>query len=168
MASEKTLILDSEQIDQRIIRMAYEIYEHNIERKKLILAGVSDNGFKIASLINDQLSIISEITTNIVKVDINKEQPLKEEIQIPLTKKELENQSIIIIDDVLNSGRTVAFVLKAFLNVHVKKIEVATIINRSHKAFPIYPKYVGYELATTINEHVEVIVSGNDKGAFLY
>lgn len=168
MADEKTLILNDEQIDQRIIRMAYEIYEYNIDRKKIILAGVSENGYKIASLINDKLHKISEISANIVKVDINKEQPLKDEIQIPLTKKELENQSIVIVDDVLNSGRTVAFVLKAFLNVHVKKIEVATIINRSHKAFPIYPKYVGYELATTINEHVEVVVEGQNKGAYLY
>ena len=168
MADEKTLILTSEQIDQRIIRMAYEIYEHNIDRKKIILAGVSDNGFKIANLIDAQLSTISDIQTNIVKVDINKEQPLKEEIQIPLTKKELQNQSVVIVDDVLNSGRTVAFVLKAFLDVHVKKTEVGTIVNRSHKSFPIYPKYVGYELATTINEHVEVVVEGKNKGAFLY
>ena len=168
MAAEKTLILTEAQIKQRIIRMAYEIYEHNIERKKIILAGVSGNGYKIAELINDELAKISPISTNLVKVDINKEEPLKEEIQITLTNKELENQSIVIIDDVLNSGRTVAFVLKAFLDVHVKKIEVATMINRSHKSFPIYPKYVGYELATTINEHIEVVVHGENQGAYLF
>ncbi|MFY0628042.1 MAG: phosphoribosyltransferase [Reichenbachiella sp.] len=168
MDKEETLILTGSQMDQRMIRMAYEIYEHNIGIKDIILAGVSENGHKLAKQINKELNKISPIETTIVKVDINKKAPLKEEIQIPLTTAELKNQSVVIIDDVLNSGRTIAFILKSFLHVQVKKIEVAVMINRTHKAFPIYPKYVGYRLATTINEHVDVKLSGKEKGVYLY
>lgn len=168
MVKEQTVILKPAQIDQRIVRMAYEIYEHNIDRKDIILAGISDNGHLFASLLDEEIKKISKIRTKVVKVDINKEEPLKEEIQIPLKKKELEGQSVVIIDDVLNSGRTVAFVMKSFLKVHIRKIEVAVMINRTHKSFPVFAKYTGYELATTINEHVDVKLSGNEKGAYLY
>lgn len=168
MVQEETLILDGSQMKQRLVRMAFEIYEHNIDRKDIILAGISDNGFQLAKELDKELEKISPIKTSVVKVDINKEEPLKDEIQIPLSEKELKNQSIVIIDDVLNSGRTAAFVLKSFLNVNIRKIEVAVLVNRTHKAFPIFPKYVGYELATTINEHVDVKLKGTDKGVYLY
>ncbi len=165
---QETPILTGAQLDQRILRMAYEIYEHNVTLKDIILAGISDNGYLLAQMINEHLEQISPIKTTVVKVDINKKEPLKDEIKIPLEPKELKNQSIVIIDDVLNSGRTVAFVLKSFLYVRVNKIEVAIMVNRTHKAFPIYPKYVGYKLATTINEHIEVKLKGKDKGVYLY
>ena len=165
---KETLILNAQQLDQKILRMAYEIYEHNVTRKDIVLAGISDNGYLLANMINEHLKAISPIKTTTVKVDINKEEPLKDEIKIPLEPKELKNQSIIIIDDVLNSGRTVAFVLKSFLDVRVNKIEVGIMINRTHKAFPIYPKYVGYQLATTINEHIDVKLKGKNKGVYLY
>lgn len=169
MTKEKNLILNAVQIDQRIVRMAYEIYENNLEEKLLILAGVSDNGFFFATLMSKALEKISPLKTSIVRVDINKAAPFNDEVQInDLEEKELTKKSIVLFDDVLNSGKTAAFALKAFLNSNIKKIEVAVMVNRSHKAFPIYPKYKGYELATTINEHVEVVLDGKEKGVYLY
>lgn len=169
MTKEKNLILNAIQIDQRIVRMAYEIYENNLDEKQLIMAGVSDNGFVFASMMSQELEKISRIKTSVVKIDINKKAPFMEEIHIDnLEEKELNKKSIVLFDDVLNSGKTAAFALKAFLNTNIKKIEVAVMVNRSHKSFPIYPKYKGYELATTINEHVEVILKGKDKGVYLF
>lgn len=165
---EETLILEGRKMDQRMIRMAYEIYEHNIGLKDIVLAGVSENGYLLAKKICKEFNKISPTETMVVKIDINKKEPLKDEIQIPLTDKELKNQTVVIVDDVLNSGRTIAFVIKSFLDVHIKKIEVAVMVNRTHKAFPIFPKYVGYKLATTINEHVNVKLQGKDKGIYLY
>lgn len=168
MTKEQNVILNATQIDQRIVRMAYEIYEHNLDQKHLIMAGVSENGFLLASMISEALKKISPLETSIIKVDINKKAPFTEDIQIHLSKKELDKKTIVLFDDVLNSGKTIAFTLKAFLNANIKKIEVAVMVNRSHKSFPIYPKYKGYELATTINEHVDVVLQGKDKGVFLY
>lgn len=168
MTKEQNVILNAVQIDQRIVRMAYEIYEHNLDQKHLIMAGVSENGFRLASMISQEVKKISPLKTDILKVDINKKAPFTEDIQIHLSKKELDKKAIVLFDDVLNSGKTIAFTLKAFLNANIKKIEVAVMVNRSHKAFPIYPKYKGYELATSINEHVDVILEGENKGVFLY
>ncbi|PIB36538.1 hypothetical protein BFP72_14585 [Reichenbachiella sp. 5M10] len=161
------LILDAAQIDQRIIRMAYQIYEHHLDEKHLILAGVSDNGHDFAKLLEKELKKISTLTLTVGKVDINKEAPFSEEIALDLDDKQLVKKSVILIDDVLNSGKTAAFALKALLTVNVKKIEVAVMVNRSHKSFPIYPKYTGYELTTTISEHVTVHFLGKEKGVYL-
>ncbi|MEO9967566.1 MAG: phosphoribosyltransferase family protein [Reichenbachiella sp.] len=169
MTKNKNLILNAIQIDQRIVRMAYEIYENNLGEKHLIMAGVSENGFLFASKMSEALEEISPLKTSVVRVDINKAAPFTDEVQLnDVAEKELEKKSIVLFDDVLNSGKTAAFALKAFLNTNIKKIEVAVMVNRSHKAFPIYAKYKGYELATTINEHVEVILKGKDKGVYLY
>lgn len=169
MTKEKNLILNAIQIDQRVVRMAYEIFENNLDEKHLMMAGVSDNGYVFASLVSEALEQIAPIKTSVFKVDINKAAPFSDDVHLDnLSEKELVKKSIVLFDDVLNSGKTAAFALKAFLNTNIKKIEVAVMVNRSHKAFPIYAKYKGYELATTINEHVEVILKGKDKGVYLY
>lgn len=161
------LILNGAQIDQRITRIAYQIYENHLEEKHLILAGVSDNGKLFAQMLETALKKISDQKYTVGKVDINKEAPLSEEIALDLEDKELIKKPVILIDDVLNSGRTAAFALKTLLKTNVKKIEVAVMVNRSHKSFPIYPKYSGYQLATTISEHVTVVFEGKEKGVYL-
>ncbi|MEO9805852.1 MAG: phosphoribosyltransferase family protein [Reichenbachiella sp.] len=169
MTKEKNLILNAIQIEQRIVRMAYEIYENNLSEKHLMMAGVSDNGYVFASMMSKEVEKISPLKTSVVRVDINKAAPFTDDVHIDnLAEKELVKKPIVLFDDVLNSGKTAAFALKAFLNTNIKKIEVAVMVNRSHKAFPIYPKYKGYELATTINEHVEVILKGKEKGVYLF
>lgn len=161
------LILNAAQIDQRIIRIAYQIYEHNITEKEVILAGVTDNGHFLAKLIASELNKISDTHVKIGKVDIDKNSPSTNEVSINLEEKELSKKCVVLVDDVLKSGKTAAYALKALLHVNVKKIEVAVMVNRSHKSFPINSKYTGYELATTMNEHIEVKLKGKDKGVYL-
>jgi len=167
MTTTENLILDDLQIDQRILRIAYQIYENNLDESKVILAGVSDNGIVFAKLIKAELEKISPLKCVAVRIDINKAAPFKDEVIIDMEVKEMAKSAVILIDDVLNSGKTAAFALKAFLSTNIKKIEFAVMVNRSHKLFPIYPKYIGYELATTITEHVEVRLTGKDKGVYL-
>ena len=166
MVLSENLILDGRQVDQRIKRIAYEIYENNIEEKNIVLAGISDNGFALAKLFQTQLDIISPLKSETVKININKAAPFSEETKLNSPINHITGKSIILIDDVLNTGKTAAFALKALLNTNVKKIEFAVMVNRSHKLFPVYPKYRGYELATTINENVEVLLTKN-KGVYL-
>lgn len=168
MINKQNLILSAVQIDQKIVRMAYEIYENHLNDKHLIFTGISENGYFFANKVSKHLQEISPIETTVLKIDINKDAPFTEDISIGLTEKELKNKSIVIFDDVLNSGKTIAYTLKGFLNANISKIEVAVMVNRHHKAFPIYPKYKGYELATSINERVEVHLKGTKKGVYLY
>jgi len=167
MQSSQNLILTKKQINQKIRRIAYEIYENNFDEKELVIAGIFDSGFTLAKRILNELNKISPHKTTLVKVSINKVSPLKEEISLDCELKELKNKSVILIDDVLNTGRTMSFSLKAFLGAEIRKMEAAVLVDRSHKLFPMDARYKGYELATTINEHVEVILKGAEQGVYL-
>ena len=92
----------------------------------------------------------------ILKVTLDKSAPQQTEVELDCDLKILQKKCIILVDDVLNTGRTFAYGLKPFLDIEVKKIEIAVLVNRSHTLFPVYPQYTGYELSTTIKDHVEV------------
>lgn len=168
MIKEQNLILTGQQVHQIIRRIAFEIYENNFDEKKLVIIGVYDKGYWIAEKLVDQLSSIApEIKTTLVRLDINKDNPVASEVTLDVDSKELKGKSIVLVDDVLNSGKTMAYSFKAILDVEVKKLQAAVLVNRSHKRFPVLANYMGYELSTTIDEHVEVILE-DDKGVFLY
>lgn len=156
MVSERTLILDSVQVRQKIRRMAYEIYEHNFNEKVIVVAGIDGQGYVLAKHLIKDVESISPIKTILVKVTLDKSAPQQSDVTLDTSLKDIQKKCIILVDDVLNTGRTFAYGLKPFLNIEVKKIETAVLVNRSHTLFPIYPQYTGYELATTIRDHVEV------------
>jgi pyrimidine operon attenuation protein / uracil phosphoribosyltransferase len=103
-----------------------------------------------------------------VKVSLDKSAPQQSDIVLDCDLKEIKKKVIVLVDDVLNTGRTFAYGMKPFLNTEVKKIETAVLVNRSHTLFPIYPQYTGYQLSTTLKEHVEVRLSKDDSGVYLH
>jgi pyrimidine operon attenuation protein / uracil phosphoribosyltransferase len=166
MVAEKTPILDARQVKQKIKRMAFEIYENHSKDKTIVLAGLDGQGYSLAKLLAKELEAISPIRATLVKVMVNKEEPQQDAVYLDCDTKEVRRKNIVVVDDVLNTGRTLAYSLKPFLEVEVKRIEVAVLVNRSHSSFPIWPKYTGYELATTIKEHVEVVL-GKETAVYL-
>lgn len=158
MVSEKSQILDAAQVKQKIRRMAYEIYEHNFNEKTIVIAGIEGQGYTLARLLIKEVESISPLKTILVRVTLDKFAPQQAEVALDCNVRDLQKKCIILVDDVLNTGRTFAYGLKPFLNIEVKKIETAVLVNRSHTLFPIYPQYTGYELATTIRDHVEVVL----------
>lgn len=136
--------------------MAYEVYEHNFNEKTIIMAGIDGQGYALAKLLIKEIESISPLKTILVKVSLDKSAPQQSDVTLDCDLKDLQKKCIILVDDVLNTGRTFAYGLKPFLTIEVKKIETAVLVNRSHTLFPIYPQYTGYELATTIRDHVEV------------
>ena len=165
--TEKSLILTHEQITQKTKRIAFEIYEHNFLEKEIILAGIHDQGYSFANLIRAQLKLIAPFSIRLIGVTLDKQAPTQSSILLDCDESELKNKVIIIIDDVSNTGRTMAYSLKPFLNIKVKKIETAVLVNRSHPFFPISIQYSGYELATTIKEHVEAQLIDKKKAVYL-
>ena len=163
---EKNLILDAAQIKQKIRRMAFEIYEHNFGEKNVVLAGIEGQGYALGKLLAKEVESISALKIFLVKVSLDKAAPQQTEVILDCEVKDLKKKCIILVDDVLNTGRTFAYGLKPFLNIEVKKIEIAVLVNRSHTLFPIYPQYTGYELATTLREHVEVVL-GKENAVYL-
>ena len=166
MVAEKTLILDAIQVKQKIKRMAFEIYEHNFKEKNIVVAGIDGQGYVLAKLLAKEVETISPLEVTLVKVSLDKLAPQQGEVQLDCDIKEVKKKCIILVDDVLNTGRTLVYGLKPFLDTEIKKIETAVLVNRSHALFPVYPQYIGYELSTTIKEHVEVIL-GKESAVYL-
>ena len=158
----KTLILNSKQTQQKINRIAYEIYENNYDEKEIIVAGIAGNGYILATLIVDVLKIISPIKTKLIEIVIDKKNPISTKIEIALSEKELQNKVIILVDDVLNSGKTMIFGAKPFLTTPVKRLTTVVLVDRGHNRYPIKADFVGLSLSTTLQEHITVEI--NKKG----
>ena len=155
---EKSQVLDKTQVEQKIRRIAFEIYEHNFKEKEIVVGGIDGQGYLLAQLIAEELESISPIKVQLVKVSLDKLAPQQSEVAVDCAAKEFKKKCIVLVDDVLNTGKTIAFGMKPFLSVEVKKIEVAVLVNRSHTLFPVLPTYTGFELSTTLNERVEVVL----------
>lgn len=166
MVSERSLILDGAQVKQKIRRIAFEIYEQNFKEKSIVIAGIDGQGYVLAKQIAKELENISPAEVKLVKVSLDKLGPQQSEVTLDCDIKDVKKKCIVLVDDVLNTGRTLAYGLKPFLNTEVKRIETAVLVNRSHANFPIYPVYTGYELATTIKDHVEVVL-GKEAAVYL-
>jgi pyrimidine operon attenuation protein/uracil phosphoribosyltransferase len=166
MVADKNLILDAAQVKQKIRRMAFEIYENNFKEKSLVIAGIDGQGYVLAKLLAKEVEAVAELEVSLVKVSLDKFAPQQGDVTLDCDVKAVKKKCIIVVDDVLNTGRTLAYGLKPFLDTEVKKIETAVLVNRSHTLFPIYPQYTGYELSTTIKDHV-VVLLGKETAVYL-
>ncbi len=167
MNQQKNLILNEEQVLQKIKRMAYQICERNLKEKSVVLVGIYPQGYHLADLLAKELKQVAPFEVVLVKLELDKKKPLNEEITLSVPADELDKKSIILVDDVLNTGKTMAYSLKPFLNRNLKKLETAVLVNRSHKKFPISANYKGLELATTLSEHIVVVLEKHEKYAAL-
>lgn len=166
MVADKNLILDAAQVKQKIRRMAFEIYENNFKEKSLVIAGIDGQGYVLAGQLAKEVETVAGIEISLVKVTLDKFAPQQGEVTLDCDQKTIKKKCIILVDDVLNTGKTLAYGLKPFLDTEVKKIETAVLVNRSHTLFPVYPQYTGYELSTTIKDHV-VVLLGKDAAVYL-
>ena len=149
-------ILDQEQIKHKIRRIAYQIYESNIDETEIIIAGIAKNGFILAEKIETELKDISPLRTTLCKVEIDKKNPLGE-IKTSLTAEEYKNKAIILVDDVLNSGTTLIYGVRHFLDVPLKHFKTAVLVDRNHKKYPVKADFKGISLSTSLSETVKVI-----------
>lgn len=166
-ASNRVLILNKDQIIQKINRIAYQILEDNLEEKEIYIAGMGDRGFILAMKIQDVLQKIGSSDTFLLNVRLNAKQ--EAEVIDPDGKiVQLKNKVIILVDDVLNSGKTISYGLSAFLKESQKKIRTAVLVDRSHKVYPISTDFVGLSLATVLKEHIEVVIEEDTDLAGVY
>ena len=155
---QRNLVLDTANVNQKIKRIAYQIFENNFKEKILVLAGIDGQGYSFAKVLARELESIAYIETKVVKVSLDKLAPLQSDVVLDCEVKDLKKKCIVLIDDVLNTGRTLAYGMKPFLEIEIKKLEVAVLVNRSHTQFPVTPTYTGYALSTTLTDHVEVVL----------
>ncbi|MFD2201525.1 phosphoribosyltransferase family protein [Shivajiella indica] len=167
MSGTRTLVLNHKQIKQKIIRMAYEIYERNASENLLIFAGITGMGYQLAKYLSEALQEISPLKVKVLEILLDKNDINRGNVALS-EQLDLNEKCVIIVDDVLNTGKTLVYALKPFLDIPIKKMEVAVLVNRSHKLFPVTPDYTGLELATTLNEHITVNLSNENNTVHLH
>jgi pyrimidine operon attenuation protein/uracil phosphoribosyltransferase len=156
MEVTRNLIMDSREVDQRVNRIAYQIYEDNYQEKGIVIVGIRNKGYKLAEKIMASLQEICDLDVKLIALSIDKKNQVKGEVTIDADRKELAGRSVILVDDVLNSGKTLIYSMKALLDIDMKKIRTALLVDRDHKQFPISADFVGMNLSTTMQEHVTV------------
>lgn len=160
------IILNHTQIKHIIKRISYQIYETFVDEDTIILAGIKENGFLFAEKIKAELEEISSLKIILCELSINKKNPM-EEIKSSLNTDEYKNKAIVLVDDVLNTGSTLIYAVKHFLDFDIKKCKTVVLINRNHKNFPIKADFKGLSLSTSKSEHVQVEFNPNDDKAIL-
>lgn len=159
-------ILNHQEIEHKIRRIAYQIYETFVDEQEIVLAGIATNGFVFAKKLAVELERISPIKISLCEVFINKQNP-----NIPITtsleKEAYENKGVVLVDDVLNSGTTLIYGVKHFLEVPLKKLKTAVLVDRNHKKYPVKADFKGLSLSTSLLEHVQVVFKDKEDYAYL-
>jgi len=162
-------ILDSQSIRQKVVRIAFEILEDNYDEKEIVIAGIcrDDEGYALAERITAELRRIGTLTIHLTSINLDKKHPTSKPIEMGVTPELVDGKVVVIVDDVANTGRTLLYAVKPLLDMAPKKIRVAVLVDRRHKAYPVSADYVGTSLSTTLHEHIDVSLSGDQPGVFL-
>ena len=158
--NSKNIILDYQDVENKIKRISLEILEDNIDQKKLILFGVSKNGKIIAKKIIALIKKYSKIDLELIGVEIvlNSKNVLKFDKSL-----RVNNRSVIIVSDVSQSAKTLQLIISSLMSQEPFKIKTAVMVNRDHSLFPVKINFSGLNLSTSVNEHVDVNVNNDDE-----
>nr|MDQ3073133.1 phosphoribosyltransferase [Bacteroidota bacterium] len=141
--------------DQKITRLAYQVYENNFEEKEILICGIAGRGFILAKKLATRLREISSFRIEEAEISLNKENPAGTRASLTPSIN-TRDKTVILCDDVLYTGRTMAYAAIPFLIEGVRKLQCLVLIHRNHLHFPIQPNFIGLALATTLHEHVQV------------
>lgn len=154
--SNRTTLLASKKVQQKIERMVHEIIERFYGEDEIIIIGIESMGSKLANRIYSRLSELDYFTLRYFDLSIEKDKPLQNPISLKPSIPDLKNKRVLLIDDVLNSGRTMIYASQYILQEPVKSLTTLCLVDRIHRRFPIKADIVGISLSTTLQEHIVV------------
>ncbi|MDA8729123.1 phosphoribosyltransferase family protein [Flavicella sp.] len=163
---KNSVILNNAQIQHKTKRIAYQILESNSSEKEVVLAGIVGNGYVFAKRIQQELQEISDLKILLCEVQVNKKNPL-EKINTSLPSSAYQNKSLVLVDDVLNSGATLIYGVKHFLEVPLLRFKTAVLVNRNHKKYPVKADFKGLSLSTSLQESIQVVFDKKESYAYL-
>ena len=158
--------MSAKEVNQKITRIAHEIHERHYKSLSLVVVGIKEGGSKLASRLVDILKEVSDLEITFVELQLDKKKPS----QPPTIESEIaiaQNQRVIVVDDVINSGRTLIYAVKHVLDSQPESVGTVALIDRIHRQFPLGADYVGMRLSTTLKEHVEVELEPKKEGVYL-
>ena len=159
-------ILDKKQLQQKVNRLAWQVYERNYTQKEIVIVGIEKRGVVLSKRLANVISDISDLKVSSATISLDKDNPYSSEIIFSLDSKQIENKVVILVDDVLNSGKTLMYATKEFLSVPIQKLSTLVLVNRNHNRFPVKADYEGMSLSTTLQEHINVVF-GKEEGVYL-
>lgn len=168
MPDKKILVLNKQQIQQKIDRMAYQVLEDNLDESEIIIAGILPRGNFVAERLKSILDGIAPFKSTLITLDLDKDSSALN-ASLSVDVNECANKVIILVDDVLASGKTLAYGLGVFLDVPLKKMRTLVLVDRNHKSFPIATDFTGIALSTVLKEHVDVVLNetGQEDAVYL-
>jgi pyrimidine operon attenuation protein/uracil phosphoribosyltransferase len=164
----RTLVLNADDMRKKIERISYEILEDNYDEREIIVAGIRKNGFVFAQRIEAQLNKIGGLSVILTDIQLQKHHPNQGEILMGIDPSAVNDKVVIVCDDVANTGQTLLYAMKPFLDFAPKKIQVAVLVDRRHKQYPLIADYVGLSLSTNMKEHIAVEIGmGIEEAVYL-
>ena len=145
----KNIVLDSNDITNKIKRISFEIIEKNINENEIFLIGILPNGKYLSNKINSFINQNSILKTNILFIEIDKANNQIKKIYPNDNIDKIKNKIIVLVDDVMNSASTFMYSINEILKYQPKEIQIAVLIERYYKNFPIVPNFRGLELSTS-------------------
>ena len=152
-------ILDSDQIERKFQRMARQLLEAHHSESEIIIMGIEGQGKEVAYRLHSILEKIGKLKIHIRNIKLDKENPLSQEIVCNASKEEIQSKVVVIVDDVLNSGKTLIYAVKHILDSGPKGVYTTVLVDRIHRSFPVRADYCGLSLSTHLNEHISVKLS---------
>lgn len=162
----QNVILNHKEIEHKITRISYQIYETFVDEQTIVIAGISKNGYVMAQKIAASLKKIAPLQVVLCEVFIDKQNP-SAPVRTSIEKEAYANRGLVLVDDVLNSGTTLVYGVRHFLDVPLKKFKTAVLVDRNHKKYPVKADFKGISLSTSLFEHVQVVFDQNSDYAYL-
>ena len=163
---KKVKILDEIQLQQKVNRLAWQIFERNYTENEIVIVGIEKRGVELSLRISQVLQSISNMKIINANVSLNKDNPYNSKVICNLSPIEIKDKVVILVDDVLNSGKTLMYAVSEFLSVPLINLSTLVLINRNHNRYPIKADFEGMSLSTTLNEHIHVVF-GKGEGVYL-
>ena len=167
--AKKIKILTQHEVEKKIERLAWEVYERNSREKSIIIMGIANRGMILAKALSEHVRNISNINVITGKITLDKDNPYNKDIDTNISISECKDKVVLICDDVLNSGKTLIYASRYFLQVPIDRLSTVVLVDRNHNKYPIRADYVGLSLATTLKEYINVVLDGSigDQGVYI-
>lgn len=168
MPTDRKKILTQSAIAQKTRRIAYEIVEEFAEENTVIIFGIKEGGYLFAEKLVDELNRIAAFNVILSSVTIDKQNPESSDVTLSLPEDNMKDAVAVVVDDVLNTGKTLAYIIRYLLGLNFKSLKTSVLVNREHLMFPISADFVGLSLSTTMREHIQVVLTKEEESVYLF
>ncbi|MDG2426189.1 MAG: phosphoribosyltransferase family protein [Flavobacteriales bacterium] len=166
-SEQPTVILDAARIRRSVQRIARQIHEDHHLSDHLVIVGIDGQGTVLADRIASELISITKGNVRSLVLSLHKDDPLNHAISLSEDGATLEGAAVVVVDDVLNSGRTLLYGVRHLLGFSPRSVAACVLVDRIHRRFPIRADYVGKSLSTTFKSHITVRLAGGNKDVAL-